>query len=462
VALRKDTVDDARSGYRMNRPILNALRAREAEGRPILTGVIGAGSFGANVVTTMAHAPGMAAAAVADLNAEAAISAYCAAGHARAEIVCTEQPAAAADAVRAGRPVVVPDGSLLAELPLEAVVDSTGVPDAGAAMASRCLRAGQHVVMVNVEADIVAGAALRRIADAAGVVYTLADGDQPSLICELADFAASLGLKVLAGGKGTTELPKGHPRRAAIEADPPGGKRTWVMDIEGTKTQIEMAAAANVLGWGVDTRGLHGPSIRLDQIATLFGPRECGGLFDRTPVVDFVNCLTPDGNTPIDNPLRHGVFVVVTSPNPHILTALRSKGVPMSADGRRGLLWRPFHLVGVETPYSVAQAVLFKTGTATPLPDPTVELVAVAKHDLPAGTALDGMGDNQTRGVAEMADVAAVQRLLPLGLANGVRLRRAVPSDAALTFDDLEAPGDTPCWRLRRDVGLLPAVAVPA
>jgi predicted homoserine dehydrogenase-like protein len=441
----------------MNRPILNALRAREAEGRPILTGVIGAGSFGANVVTTMAQAPGMAAAAVADLDVEAAIGAYCAAGHARTDIVCAEQAAAAADAVRSGRPVVVPDGALLAELPLAAVVDSTGVPDAGAELAARCLRAGQHVVMVNVEADVVVGAALRRIADAAGVVYTLADGDQPSLICGLADFAASLGLDVIAGGKGTHQLPPGHPRRVEAERNPPYGKRTWVMDYEGTKSQIEMAAAANVLGWGVDRRGLRGTSARLDEIATLFGPRDRGGLFDRTPVIDYVNCLTPDGNAEIDNPVRHGVFVVVTSSNPQTLRSLRRKGVPMSGDGSRGLLWRPFHLVGVETPFSVAQAVLFRTGTATPLPEPTVEVIAVAKHDLLAGTVLDGMGGGQVLGLAEMADVAAEQRLLPLGLANRVRLRRPVRAGAVLTYDDLEAPGDTPCWRLRRQAGLLPA-----
>ncbi len=443
----------------MNRPILNALRMREAEGRPILAGIVGAGSFGADIVMAMAQAPGMLAAAVVDLDVEAAIGAYYAAGHARADVVVTERAAVAADAMRAGRPVVVPDGTLLAELPLDAVVDSTGVPDTGAELAARCLRAGQHVVMVNVEADVVVGAALRRIADAAGVAYTLANGDQPSLICELADFAAVLGLEVLAGGKGTYVLPPDHPRRVAGENDPPHGKRTWVMDYEGTKTQIEMAAAANVLGWAIDTRGLHGPSLHLEEIATLFGPRECGGLFGRTPVVDYVNCLMPDGHTPIDNPVKHGVFVVVTSSNPHLLKTLRVKGVPMSADGSRGLLWRPFHLVGVEAPYSVAQAVLFHTGTATPLPTPTTEVIAVAKRDLPAGTALDGMGDNQTRGVAEMAHIAAAQRLLPLGLANGVRLRRPVRAGTVLTFDDLEAPGDTPCWRLRREAGLLPATA---
>jgi predicted homoserine dehydrogenase-like protein len=445
----------------MNRPILNALRAREAAGRPILCGVVGAGSFGAGIIATMARAPGMVAAAVADLDVEAAVGAFCTAGYMPADVVRTECISEAADAVRRGRPVVVPDGMLLAELPLEAVVDSTGVPDTGADLATRCLRAGQHVVMVNVEADIVVGAALRRIADAAGVVYTLADGDQPSLICQLADFAAALGLEVVAAGKGTQALPPGHPKRVAGETNPPGGKRTWVMDFEGTKTQIEIAAAANVLGWAVDIRGLRGPSARLDEIATLFGPRDRGGLLARVPVVDYVNCLTPDGSTLIDNPVRHGVFVVVTSSNPHILQALRAKGVPMSADGSRGLLWRPFHLVGVETPYSVAQAVLFHTGTATPLPEPTVEVVAVAKRDLPAGTALDGMGDNQTRGEAELAHLAAAQRLLPLGLANGVRLRRPVRAGTVLTYDDLEAPGDTPCWRLRRQYGLLPAEPSP-
>jgi predicted homoserine dehydrogenase-like protein len=440
----------------MNRPILDALRAREAEGRPILTGVVGAGSFGAAVVATLAQAPGMAPTVVADPDAEAAIAAYGAAGHPAAGVVHAERAAEAADAVRAGRPVVVPDGALLAELPLDAVVDSTGVPDVGAALASRCLRAGQHVVMVNVEADCVVGAALRRLADAAGVVYTLADGDQPSLICAMVDWAASLGLEVVAAGKGSSLYPPGHPHRVKRETAPEASL-TDVTFFEGTKSQIEMAAAANVLGWGVDARGLRHPSARLEEVADLFGPRDRGGLFGRTPVIDFVNCLSPDGDTTIDNPLVHGVFVVVTSPNEDVLRTLRQKGVPMSADGSRGLLWRPFHLVGVETPISVAQAVLFGTGTATPLPEPTVEVIAVAKRDLPAGTALDGMGGGQVLGLAEMANAAAAQRLLPLGLADGVRLRRAVRADAALTYADLEAPGDTPCWRLRREAGMLPA-----
>ncbi len=224
---------------------------------------------------------------------------------------------------------------------------------------------------------------------------------------------------------------------------------------EGTKSQIEMACAANVLGWGVDVRGLHHPSARLEEVATLFGPRERGGMFERTPVIDFVNCLTPDGNELIEPHLGHGVFVVVSSQNAATLRALHSKGVPMSADRSRGLLWRPFHLVGVETPYSVAQAVLFGTATGTPLPEPTVEVIAVAKRDLPAGTALEGMGAGQVLGLAERASVAAEQRLLPVGLANGVRLRRPVAADAAVTYDDLEAPGDTPCWRLRREHGLV-------
>lgn len=348
----------------------------------------------------------------------------------------------------------VPDGALLSELPLEAVVDGTGEPEVGAALAPLCLRAGQHVVMVNVEADITVGAALRRIADRADVVYTLAEGDQPSLICALADFAASLGFEIVAGGKGSSLYPPGHPTRVRAETAA-STRHTDLTFYEGTKSQVEMAAAANVLGWGIDVRGLHHPSARLEEVATLFGPRERGGLFARTPVIDFVNCLTPDGNTLVEPHLGHGVFVVVTSSSAATLKSLYSKGVPMSADRSRGLLWRPFHLVGAETPISVAQAVLFRTGTATPLPEPTVEVVAVAKHDLPAGTALEGMGGGQARGVAEMASIAAAQRLLPLGLANGVRVRRPVRAEAELTYDDLEAPGDTPCWRLRREAGLL-------
>jgi predicted homoserine dehydrogenase-like protein len=437
----------------MSKVILNALQAREAAGRPILTGVIGAGHFGVGVVAQLVQAPGMAPAAVADLDLEAAIEAYVAAGYAPSDVVRAYRASEAADAVRSGRPVVVPDGAMLAELPLEAVVDSTGVPDAGADLASRCLRAGQHVVMVNVESDSVVGAALRRIADAAGVVYTLADGDQPSLICELADFAASLGLDVIAGGKGSTLVPPGHPRRVRIESNP-NASWTNLTFQDGTKSQVEMAAAANVLGWGVDVRGLHHPSARLEEVATLFGPRERGGLFGRTPVIDFVNCLSEDGNELIEPHLGHGVFVVVTSAKEATLQALHSKGVPMSDDRSRGLLWRPFHLVGVETPYSVAQAVLFRTATGAPRREPTVEVVAVAKQDLAAGTELDGLG-RQVRGEAENADVATKQRLLPWGLANGVRLRHPVRDGAAVTYDDLEAPGDTPCWRLRGEHGLL-------
>jgi predicted homoserine dehydrogenase-like protein len=126
--------------------------------------------------------------------------------------------------------------------------------------------------------------------------------------------------------------------------------------------------------------------------------------------------------------------------------------MPVSADGTRVLLWRPYHLVGIETPYSIAQAVLLGTATATPLPDPTVEVVAVAMVDLPAGAALDGMGGGQVLGVAEMASVATAEDLLPLGLAQGVRLRRPVAAGQPVTCADLEGPGDTPCWRLRTDV----------
>ena len=440
----------------MSALIRQALARRAAEGRPILTGVIGAGAFGSSLVCQLTLAAGLRAAAVADLEVERGVAAYAAAGFETKDVRVAERTGEAADAVRSGHPVVVPDGALLAELPLEAVVDSTGEAEVGARAGAACLAAGQHVVMVNVEADVVVGAALRRIADRHGVVYTLADGDQPSLICSLVDWAAALGLDPVAAGKGTALWPDGHPHRVKREQDPELG-RTHVAYLDGSKSQIEMAGAANVLGWGVDRRGMHHPSARLEQVATLLGPRASGGLFGRTPVIDFVNCRSEDGDTEIEPHLGHGVFVVVTSPNPTPLRAMAAKGVPVSADGSRALLWRPYHLVGVETPYSVALAVLFGAGTGTPLSTPTVEVIAIAKRDLAAGETLDGMGSRLFRGEAELATVANAQRLLPYGLAERVRLGRAVPANRPITYDDLAAPGDTAAWRLRAEHGLIPA-----
>ncbi|HXI16023.1 MAG TPA: hypothetical protein VNM48_06610, partial [Chloroflexota bacterium] len=204
-------------------------------------------------------------------------------------------------------------------------------------------------------------------------------------------------------------------------------------------------------------RGLHHPSARLDEVATLFGPRAFGGLLSRTPVIDFVNCRSEDGMHEIEPHLGHGVFVVVTCENGEALSAMRSKGVPMSGDGSRALLWRPFHLVGVETPFSVAQAALFGVATAAPRRDPTVEVFALTKRDLPARAILDGMGGSTVRGEAELAAVCAEQRLLPYGLANRVRLRRPLAAGTAITYDDLESWGDSPCWRLRAEADMLPS-----
>jgi predicted homoserine dehydrogenase-like protein len=136
---------------------------------------------------------------------------------------------------------------------------------------------------------------------------------------------------------------------------------------------------------------------------------------------------------------------------------MRAKGVPLSADGSRALLWRPFHLIGAEATYSIAQAALLGVGTASTLPEPSVEVVAVAKRDLPAGELLDGVGGRAVLGQAERAVTATAERLLPVGLAEVVRLRRPVAAGAALRYDDLAAPGDTACWALRRAYGLLPA-----
>jgi predicted homoserine dehydrogenase-like protein len=439
----------------MSTLVLRELRARQAQGKPIRVGVAGAGSFGTPLIAQLGRAPGLVPAVVADLDPERARRAWQSAGYDPAAVLMAETTAAAADAVRRGQPVVLPTGELLDDLPLDAVVEATGVIESGVNTAARCLRAGKHVVMVNVEADVATGGALPRLAAGAGVVYTLADGDQPSLICGLVDWAAAIGLEVVAAGKGASQYPLDHPHRIRQESAP-GAKVTRVTYMEGTKSQIEMAAAANALGWSVDVPGMHRPSARLAELPTILGRREHGGVLSTTPVVDYANCRSEDGETVIEPLLEHSVFAVFVSDNQDVLRVLRAKGVLMSEDGTRGLLWRPFHLVGVETAYSVAQAALFGLGTAPPPPTPTVEVIAIAKHDLAAGAVLGGMGDGHVRGEAYPAAAVRDRRLLPLGLADQVRLRLPVAAGAALTHDDLVDPGDTICWRLRREFDLLP------
>jgi predicted homoserine dehydrogenase-like protein len=426
--------------------MLAQLEARAAEGRPIQVAVVGTGDYGETLVGQLLQIRGMRPAVVCDLDLARAAQAYRLGGVPANEIETVHRRGLLAQRVMAGRPAIADDLALVLCAPVDVVVDCTGEPDVGCEIALGAIENGVHVVMVNVEADATAGAQLAERARRAGVVYTLADGDQPSLIVGLIDWARCLGLEVVAAGKWTMRYPPAEAAaRLAAEPDPVKSTYTY---LDGTKTQIEMASTANAGGLTVDVAGMHGRALALDEMPALLRPVAAGGILGQSGVVDYVNNRSPAGGT-IEPRLGGGIWAVVGCGSRRGLEAMASKGVVTSADGTHALLYRPNHLVGVETPWSILKAVLEGVPTAAPGPQPQVEVIAVAKVDLPAGQALGGLGTADTAGIAVRAEEAVASGALPVGLAAGVRLKHDVPAGARLIYQMVAGAPDSLAWQLR-------------
>jgi predicted homoserine dehydrogenase-like protein len=423
----------------MNMTMFDKLSALD---KPIKVGIAGAGEFSRGLITQLSYIRNMEASVVADLNPMAAVNALKAAGWHESDIRVARSLKEAKQALELGKKVVLEDALVMNNLPLDVVCDITGDPCFGAEFAYRAIERNKHVVVVNIESDVVVGPFLRRFADQAGVVYTEGDGDQPSLIKGLCDWANVLGLPVFAAGKWTHIKPD--------ELQSGEGKRTDIGYDDGSKNQVEMCCVANMTGLVPDIRGMHKPSLRLEEIISTFELKEKGGLFNRPGVVDVVNCLSPDGKMTVEPLLGGGVFIVVSTDNPVAREVIRHKGFLHNADCSHALIYRPYHFVGVETPMSILKAVLYNEPTGAPLPSPIADVVAVAKKDLQPGDCLDGIGGKTVRGEMEIFDIAREARFLPLGLAESVRVNRRIPKGTTLTYNMLEAPGDTFVWQLRQ------------
>lgn len=444
--------------------LLRKLRDRQAEGRPVRVGLVGAGRFGTTVAATLGQMPGVRLFAVADLDPVRGLAALQAAGW-QEEDLGQGNPA---DTVRAGRPVLIDTAAALATLPLDVLVEATGQPDVAATVIPAALAAGLHVVNVDVEADVLLGATFRRLADAAGRVYTLADGDQPACIVRLVDWARSLGYRIVACGRGTKRFPydrAGVPEEAFARfgfSDDLVQRRRFNPQMynsfrDGSKAQIEMTAVANALGLPPDRRGMHESSAGLSDLPARMALRSQGGLLEQEGVVDLANAVAEDGESIVTDAQANGVWVVIATDSPILREDLPFFELPASAVSGSALLYRPYHMPGVETPRSIAEAALLGIATAAPLPQPTADVVAHAKRDLAAGARLDGSGGRTVYGLIERAEVARSERYLPLGLASNVVLQRSVRADHAITYDDVAA-GDSPAWRLRleQDSGAIP------
>jgi predicted homoserine dehydrogenase-like protein len=431
------------------------LRGRAEAARPVRIAQIGAGKFGSMFLHQARRTPGLHVAGIADLSVP----------RARAALARVHWPAeayGAADldaAFREGSTFVTENAAaLIADPRIEVVIEVTGDPAAGLRHARAAIASGKHVVMVNVEADVLAGAHLAAEARRAGVVYSMAYGDQPALVCEMVDTLRTAGFTVVAAGKGTKYLPAYHASTPATvwghyglseEQARAGGMNAQMFNsfLDGTKSAIEMAAIANATGLAAPEDGLAFPPAGTSELPSLLRPRAAGGVLAQTGMVEVVSSLRRDG-TPIADDLRWGVYAVFEGETEYARRCFAEYGVATDPSGRYAALWRPYHFIGLELGVSVASAAL--RGEPTGATEAwRADAVAVAKRDLAAGELLDGEGGETVWGQCIPATRSRALRALPIGLAHRLRLTRAVPRGAILSRDDIAFDAADEAWRMR-------------
>lgn len=438
---------------------LAELRARSADPAPI--GLVGVGRMGRGIADQVATMVGLRVRATADRDGDRALRALIENGWERDRVLVTGDLGAAIDALRAGRAVATEDPLLVPRLPLEAVVEATGDPATGAQVAATSIEEGHHTVMLNVEADVVVGPLLAERARRRGVVYTLAAGDQPGAIFEMVEWARTLGFEIVCAGRGTVRFPDDHHATPETYAEMAArnrmNPRMYNEFRDGTKSQLEMVAVSNVLRMPPAQRGMHEPFCRWQDLGRVFALEADGGLLGRPGIVDMANAVDPEGRYVHEDKVFPGVFVVVTSPHAGVRSTMASLFEPGFGGtaqqwGPNWGLFRPYHLACVEVPMSVARAIVQGRPTGDLQGGPVAELVAVAKRDLRPGDELDGGGGYTVYGLSEQIEVARAERLLPFGFAyEGTRVRRPVPRDRALTWEDVALDTSGPVHALRQE-----------
>lgn len=416
------------------------LKELEEQGKRINVGIVGAGQMGRGMVSQMFCMKGICPIIVSDLNTEIAKKAFIMAGIRNDDIAVANTVSEAETAIKNGRYVVTENLEVVNKaLSIDVVIDATGVPEAGAKIAVESIHNGKHIVMLNVETDVTIGALLKKMADSAGVVYTVSAGDEPGAIKELYDFADGMGFEVLVAGKGKnnpldTQANPDTVREKAIANNM--NPKMLTSFVDGTKTMVEMTCVSNSIGFLPTQKGLIGPKSTVKDLPKIFTLREQGGILERYKVVEYVNGVAP------------GVFVIVTTKLPAVREELAYLTM---GEGPNYVLYRPYHLTSLETPLSAARAYLYHEPTIAPSGVMVSETLAVAKKDLKAGDYLDGIGGYTVYGSIDTYENAKSINALPLGLVNSkVRLKRDVRRGETLTYDTVELDGNSLILQLRR------------
>ncbi|MEH1847811.1 MAG: Gfo/Idh/MocA family oxidoreductase [Nostoc sp.] len=416
-----------------------ALQARAAAGNPIKVGMIGAGFMGRGIANQIVNSvPGMELVAISNRQIDAAKQAYSEAGIEDIQVVATVSELE--DAIANGKYAVTEDAKLLCRAQgIDALIEVTGAVEFGAQIVMEAIAHCKHVIMMNAELDGTIGPILKVYADKAGVILSACDGDQPGVQMNLYRFVKSIGLTPLLCGniKGLQD-PYRNPTTQEGFAKRWGQKPHMVASFaDGTKISFEQAIVANATGMKVAKRGMLGYDFSgyVDEMAQIYDVeqlKELGG------IVDYVVGAKPGP----------GVYVFATHDDPkqrHYLNLYKLGEGPLYS------FYTPYHLCHFEVPLSVARAVLFGDAVMSPLAGPLVDVITTAKIDLKAGETLDGIGYYMTYGQCENSDIVQQQNLLPIGLAEGCRLKRDITKDQVLTYEDIELPEGRLCDQLRTE-----------
>jgi len=420
------------------------LERLQRAGTPIRVGMVGAGFMARGIARQILHyTKGMRLVAVANRNVDNARSVYAESGEIEVNEVASVSELE--DSIAKGRYAVTDDPMLLCEAErIDVILEVTGTIDYAVRVVMRAIARHKHVVMMNAELDGTLGPILKVYADRQGVVFTNTEGDQPGVIMNLYRWVKGLGVKpVLCGNIKGLHDPYRNPTTQEGFARKWGMKAPMVTSFaDGTKISFENAIVANATGMAVAKRGMHGPVVPTGTpIQEAVGWYPLDDMFAGNGIVDYCVGAMP-------NP---GIFVLGTTDDrieQHYLSLYKMGPGPLYC-----FYW-PYHLCHFEVPFTIARAAIFGDGTISPLDGPCVDVIAAAKRDLKAGEVLDGLGHYMTYGLCENARTTHELRLLPMGLAEGCRLRRDISKDDVIGYDDVELPAGRPCDELRLEQDL--------
>jgi predicted homoserine dehydrogenase-like protein len=404
-------------------------------GRPLRVGLVGAGQMGRGFAAQLLRTPGVTLSAVLDVQRDRAKEALAQSGLAISAAETTDQ---AVQAIDNGESVALGGIDELGALPLDVVVEATGVPDVGARVALQSLLGGIGIATLNVESDVTVGRLMAEVATKSDAIYSVCRGDEPVETKILVDYARDLSFDVVCAGKGKNnplDVYATPESLAASAAEKQMNPKMLCSFVDGSKAMIEMAALANTTGLGVSKRGMHGPPSTVPTLHQTFALKEDGGVLEKAGVVDYCT-----------GPVAPGVFVVIRTEDAYVnheMTYLQM------GDGPYFSLYRPYHLASIEAPLTVFEMALDHRASLT-AEHWTAEVGATSKRPLTAGETIDGVGGSMVRGLIDDADDFARDHAVPLGVLAGARVTRDLPVDHMLTHDDVELDESSLIVGLRR------------